>query len=414
MSSLYVKNVPVRDRPKHLHNLFGDECVVIGDFSSFECHMRGEFAKVVNYTINHLLGPRCDPNFRKMLNAHMLTFNETYYRSTRFRAQTPQTLMSGAVWTSLGNAILSSFLILYLRLRDKYPEMHYRELVKRWSSVKMCAEGDDTISLGGAYNTQLISQLGLKLKSKVLPWYGAGDFCGITKTRDVDDVMTDPVKVLCNFFLMDVQQSQMKPTKCDGLMRAKALSYYYQYSKCPVVGELAWCVLKRTAGRQVCTKNLSYHRDLVLREALSAGKFYKIPPVVDPRSRENFYNLYGVSPAMQIKMEMSFIRWLKDPSYNCELPDQFLPYQVWSENHVSTEKFRLYARWHSKTLPDPRILQLNRTFNLNAFLSFKTPNPTPRLVYFNDDGTPVKFQRFEPITKPFMMHDEFLPYAILH
>lgn len=407
----FVKKIPVRDRPQYLFSLFGLNPTTIGDFSAMECHHRGELARAVNYVINKLLPANCDPLFRKCVNEHMLTFNETYFRSTGLRVQVPQTLMSGAVWTSLANCILSSFLVCYMRLRDRYPTVSPKVLASHWTEITLVAEGDDTLSMGGDYNPEIIAALGLNLKSKGYPWYGAGDFCGITKSQNVDDVVTDPVKVLCNFFTLDLAQSAMRPSKQDGFMRAKALSYYYQYSSCPVISSLAWAVLYRTRHLHAMTGRLDYWRTIVLEEALASGeKFYLVPPNIHPDTRHTFEKMYNIGSVAQRELEQHFNAWAMGYSGDIPVPDVFTPYKLWYNEHSHAMPKRIYPPWNPLYLPDPSILKPRVPFNLNAFLSLYSDNPTPELVYRDEDGRPHQFKKFDRTPRPFLDHPGYMRY----
>jgi hypothetical protein len=76
-------------------------------------------------------------------------------------------------------------------------------------------------------------------------------------------------------------------------MKAKAMSYVYQYHDCPVVGPLAHFVLMSLAGVSMTDYEATdYMQDLVLKE--SASYDFQRKPEIDPSTRvlmEEVFNL---------------------------------------------------------------------------------------------------------------------------
>jgi len=368
----YVKNIPVLLRPAFCRKRFGNNPCVIADFSSFECAMRDIFAAEICEWLIHMGGNLCDRYYAALYRELFNGINHSYF-SCGIHTWVPQTLMSGAPWTSLGNAILSSCLVMYLRICEKHTEPG-GELWRYYDEVCMVAEGDDTISLGGAYDPVLVEVLGFcrdgkhasLLKSCTLERFSDGDFCGITMTPRVENLITDPVKTISNFFVFPKKYYGMRDSKMKGLLRAKALSYYYQYRRCPMVSAMCYRVLQLTSGFKENFSVLSaYQRDKI--SCISdAGKFYMEAPklsVVDTAAgswslptdeidiRVNFAKMYKISLPEQLDFEKEILSWTFESSRGIKLPEVFRPFQKWtSENAI---------QYHDKSdVPPCRLSQL--------------------------------------------------------
>jgi len=354
VGKFFVKKIPVSDRPSLLERLFGEQQCVIGDFSSFESHMRAEFADAIHFGMSWIAGGKLTPQMAECLRVHMTTVNQSWFKQSGVRVQVPQTLMSGAVWTSLANCMLSFGLVTYMRLRAKFPHMQPTELATHLDDVVAVFEGDDSLCLGGAYDTDLINALGLLLKSKVVNNFGEGDFCGITRPFRSPALFTDPVKVFCNMFVVPEQYMDAKASKQDGLLRAKALSLYWLYSSCPVVGALCFAVLNRTRGKRLCTQHLSHHQQEILSQV--KGKFHmQEPRPATPQDREAFERLYNISPTEQVAFEKALSAWGLGSQVAFRLPDVFIPYSMWSDSYLTYEK-----TWPMPSWRGDRLQQMDR------------------------------------------------------
>lgn len=311
LKSFFVKEVPVKDRPSLIESIFGDEQVTLGDFSSFECHHRGVYAQAVKFVMFRLLGNNGTHTLRRTLSEYLTGTNTLRFKQSGVKATIEETLMSGAPWTSFANAILSFSITSYLRLRAKYPDDKPAMLATRlFSDFTGLMEGDDSITLGGAYNTRLVADLQIKLKSEVHENFTRASFIGIIKPRGVEACITDPVKVVCRFFHLPKRLIQLGERKQKSYFRGKALSYYYQYSTCPVIAHLCEAVLKLTKSHQPLKGSLSYHREAALNEALATGdQFYRKAPDVHLQSRLLVEELYGLNLREQSILEQFFINY---------------------------------------------------------------------------------------------------------
>lgn len=343
LSRFFVKPIPVLQRPMHLQDIFGDNPCVIGDFSSFECMHRGPLVQAVFDAFRHVGQYIFNAADVRLLEHLMCGVNHAYYPSIGLHVWVRGTLMSGAPWTSLANCVLSLGVVLWLRLVEKYGCAR----VEQACEILAVAEGDDTITAGGAYAPHLVDLLGLgetpqqkaRLKSNVLPKFSDGDFCGITLS-DEGYLFTDPVKTLCNFWYLDIRLRGMRKTKLWGIYRAKALSLYYQYRCCPMVSKFLFHVLRKTRSISVITSELTYHQKHCYEE-IGRDKFYmKLDPVWQSypiSARLKFESLYGISPEDQERFELSVDNLA--PGSGLWYPPQFESYFTYMESMRASDDF---------------------------------------------------------------------------
>jgi hypothetical protein len=308
----FVKGKSLRERNDLLNDAFGTQRVFVTDFSSFECHHRAEFAKLGCFWVFHVLANTTFASATKRLfAAFMLGTNTCEFPAVR--CELAETLMSGAVWTSSANSALNLLLMSYLYLRSTHGCLTPRELAKRFSQFHGFVEGDDGICGDFHPECGLVEALGLKLKFASFRDYSDSGFCGtfVPEVGDVD-LCCDPRKVLSNFFVLDYQHHNCRPSVQAGLLRAKALSYYYQYSSCPIVGPMAYATLERTRGITPLWVSKDTYRaklEAEIQHHAVATKFYRIPPVVSTKARVFIEEKFGFSLSWQQKFENTIAEW---------------------------------------------------------------------------------------------------------
>jgi hypothetical protein len=264
-------------------------------------------------------------------------------------------------------------------------------------SVNMVAEGDDTLSEGGAFPKYLIEALGLKLKSKVLRSFCDGDFCGITKTIGTTDLLTNPVKVICNMFVFPSTANDFGKNLRSRLLRAKALSIYYQYPQCPMVSQLCYAVLRKTRGMVADGRELSYHQAEVFRQLDGLSKFYQVPPMhLAQETRDNFEYHYKISRDEQLAFEADIELWGRNEEVIVRLPSVFEPYQLWSHESSYPERVRPRPPWDDSRLRDPLEFAEGRAFLMNKFLKGGSYLDCTR----DDRGKAVKFSVMPQLLNP--------------
>jgi hypothetical protein len=302
----FVKKIPVKERPGVLEELFGNDPVNSTDFSSFECHHRGLFAKLGLFWMNRILQNRVPPELKQTVARLVVGINEM--TTSHLTATVRHTLMSGMLWTSSMNGFLNLAIMSYLVLRTANPNLSPERLAGRMDDFVGRVEGDDGICKGNI-DPALIEGLGIKLKLAQFPHASKAAFCGIVKPPRADVVFTDPVKAMCNFFVLDGKYAESGEKTQKRLLRAKALSYYYMHRNCPIVGPLSKAVLDRTRSFTVTASDYDTYKRQVYAEMMASGKFWQLQPQITAQIRVEFEELYKMPISYQLLFEDCCVKW---------------------------------------------------------------------------------------------------------
>lgn len=274
----FVKGMDVSERPYLLFNAFGSRPVVETDFTSFECHHRGVFSEIVYYWIMHMTRGLDLPGYlKRMLAVAVRKDNIVRFNGCKF--QIPQTLMSGALWTSSSNGLLNLLIMSYLNTYDE-SLTGAAQAEKAFNSFNGFVEGDDGICEHFRVRADVIDRLGILLKFDECNNYGEASFCGIVCPVGANYTLYDPIKFLRNFYWLPNKFYESSERVQDAYLRAKALSYLYQFPKCPVVSELCFNVCERTRGVNI--------RDNVLT-AFDSYKLNEINKAIENATTTKFH-----------------------------------------------------------------------------------------------------------------------------
>nr|WRQ65642.1 RNA-dependent RNA polymerase [Tolivirales sp.] len=303
----FVKGMDVSERPELLDQEFGNKPVIETDFTSFESHHRGAFSKVIWFWMMHMMrGLNLPAYLRRMLAVAVKGDNRTKFSCVT--AEVPQTLMSGALWTSSSNGVLNLMIMSYLWSRDKADEP-VAQADLAYTSFRGFIEGDDGITEAFPVDEEIITKLGIDVKLEVKRNYGCASFCGIVCPLGSRKILYNPKKFIRNFFWLPTAFAQAKGKAQDGYIRAKALSYLYNFSGCPVVAPICYEVCKRTSGYNF-TENLSHHFDSYkwaeIQKVIKNPSFAKEEPTITWASRDHMANIFGITPLQQIQIENCF------------------------------------------------------------------------------------------------------------
>jgi hypothetical protein len=393
---MFVKHTAVLERPAYVRQRVGGGSVICTDYSSFECHHRGLFADLgkrwLEKAVRRAIGAG---TLRRAYERAMCGTN--HGRFTHWEFYVRQTLMSGAMWTSSANGALNALLTgfasevasgrlslssSYGRSRDPGDASHGRQehddpqsaghgtvlsAIRRFRSIPACIEGDDAICActreGARLAQHALTALGTKVKLEYFDDFCSAKFCGIVQPDDIDVCLTDPIKVLCNMFLIPGKYAFSKPKRMSALIRAKAMSYLYQFRECPVVATLAYAVLKRTRGVAVDVSDsimldwFGLYKLDVLKAAMKT-RIYQDKPVIRAQSRRVVSDVYGVSPEWQLDFEESILLWAD--GHHVILPDhpKLAKYQENFANLVYDENRRVYPK-HDLPQPYKKMIDQN-------------------------------------------------------
>lgn len=297
----FVKHVDVRMRPQLLHETFGERPVMMTDFTSFEAHHRGPYARVVLRVMRHMI-PCAPRDFWKALQWMILGENASRFSGVDVVCE--ERLMSGAAYTSSANGLLNMLLCLYIVCRSR-GLTDPRELARAMRDTPALFEGDDGITAASSVDEQLIVRLGLLLKFEMHAHYGDGSFCGVVTMPGATLQLTDPLKVLAEFPVLDPKYLNARPALVLSLLRAKALSYLYAYPECPIVSALCRYHLRISAGHDVrqIARHLTWFEREILKKALAAEVWRDGAVPVSDAARRIVEERYAITQLQQRRAE---------------------------------------------------------------------------------------------------------------
>jgi hypothetical protein len=307
LERLFVKGKDPKDYPTLMSETLGDDPVMETDYSSMEAHHEGIRSQIFTHLMAHSLrGSGFSNHERRLIMS--LCKGVNVMRSRVVTATVKQRLMTGISWTSLANAILNLVTTTFLVFKSKDPQMTIEEMTTKLRDFKGLFEGDDGICVASEIDDTIITKLGIKLKFEMHSNFTEASFCGCTSARNDLQVLTNHEKVIRTMFRLPPKLKDSKDKTHMIFLRAKALSAYYNYRNCPVVGELAWSIIERTRGydvqRAVMSETDLYKRNSIVR-AINAKPWEKGKPQVSEESRAAYHKRFGWHPDKQMELETS-------------------------------------------------------------------------------------------------------------
>lgn len=292
----FIKHVPMTQRIAYIQELMGYGCVkwFSTDYSSFECSFSTEFMGVCEQQLyKHMLAYYPDIYQRFKL---MTGWNYCHTKSgvsIKIRARR----MSGEMTTSLGNGFSNLALMAFIFNEHN---LHVLGAV---------VEGDDGLgSTSQHIDFNKDAQVfGFKVKQLFSTVLGSSGFCGMSYDDYDQCLVVDPYERIMSLgWTASPTFMHAGPKKLEQALRAKALSLAYECPGCPILTELSDYILR-------CTRNVipkfeyEYWQEQIFAgvqdrtrlsdQVLAARKGRT------HRTRELFYELYGISPVQQMECE---------------------------------------------------------------------------------------------------------------
>lgn len=319
-----IKKVPVLDRAAYIEELFRvrGEHLCSSDFSSFEVQFTHSVKKVIENKL-----------FTWMTSKLSNSLEINNYYQAFVRANTKLDFgsfvvilleairQSGDMWTSIFNSF--SNYIIHLSMSVKLGNKNFKCVV----------EGDDGLfSFDGVKPTeQDYLDMGFKVKLINENKLNLASFCGLVYDDKTFRIMTDPIQILSDFGWSGSRYLGANHQTKQLLLRAKALSFLYQYPGMPIVSELCKKVITLTSSKGI--------RRLVHRGHFSEWERQQLiealdhPPMLvnpEPSQRDLMHEKYEISPEAQLSIE-NRIRQLTEIPVSFSYPelDMLIPLE-WS------------------------------------------------------------------------------------
>jgi hypothetical protein len=302
----FVKGSVPTTWPKRMLELFGTNPVMETDFSSFEAHHRGAFSEIVFFWMKFMSDNLTDKDhYQRLVQKMVLGTNKMKF--TKITTTVDQRLMSGAMWTSSSNGLLNLLIMSYLNLRSATQSTDVDFLLREIDTHFVgLVEGDDGICRYNDIPKSLIKKLGLELKFEKAEFFGEASFCGIVCDPKELLVLTNPLKILRNFFVLPSKFEKATENNSLAMLRAKALSYKYSYNDNPIIGALCQRICDLTASINVNAKMVqstmsSWYSNYV--EQSCKEQMWMRAPNVSLCSRLIVERRFQIPVSMQLEME---------------------------------------------------------------------------------------------------------------
>jgi len=305
----FVKGTAPKTWPSMLEKTFGTDRVGGTDFTSFEAHHRDAFSEIIHFWMMHAvrdLDMTC--NYKRMVSAMVKGVNKSKFQ--HLVAEVDQRLMSGALWTSSANGLLNLLVLSWLNGRTANPDASIEWLIDHHGEYfRGFVEGDDGIfTLPRRIPQALIDSLGLRLKFDEYDHFSMASFCGIVCDEQGTTCVTDPAKVTRNFFCLHPKYQGAKECTKMALMRAKALSYAYNFYDTPIIGELCRKVCEKTRvydteARKRLSELDAYKRGFVETAYDELHELVKRRPLVPPEAYHLVERNFGIGINDQLRIE---------------------------------------------------------------------------------------------------------------
>jgi len=301
----FIKHVPVSKRPAYINDMLSNfRFFCCSDFSSFEGSFSREFQEICELKLFAF----CIRSFPEELrSAYWTRFLWCYEKKTitmSIGAVIVKVLglrMSGEMWTSLANGFSNLTMWKYL-------------CQLKGTTCVGVVEGDDGL-FGFMHEHEAPTQadfeaLGFVCKIQCVQDLYNASFCGIVFDPVVNVNITDPRPFLASMAWLPYKYKDFKPSKKKALVRAKALSFLYQYPGCPIIQDAALAILRLTSGigmEWVREKSgfFNAYEEEEFAEVLSGSYKQAVAPIADSTRLLMMHN-YNINISMQLELESMF------------------------------------------------------------------------------------------------------------
>jgi len=321
----FIKKVPVALRPLDLkQNVYQEGSKCIGtDYTSFEALFTQRFMMVCEQQLFDYMTKMIQDDI-KMLLRLLTTVNECNYRDV-FTVLVEAVRMSGEMCTSLANGFSNLMIMKFVAYKSKV------------QSLKGRVEGDDGVfTFYGDLKQKLFEAMGLLIKIDNYDNVLSGSFCGIRCDSETLTNVTDPISTLLDFGWTTREYAHASEKKLNELLRAKSLSFIWQYPGCPIIQEMAMYGLRVTDGSKYNITNYNlWEKEEFIRER----DYYKgkIPyREVNIKTRYLMEEYYKIPVSVQISVEQKLKKLnTKQELYFQELVDYYHPHTLhYYDNYV--------------------------------------------------------------------------------
>lgn len=257
----FIKKIPVSDRPSYIMEKvykLGSKYAAC-DYIAFESHFTKLMLETIEFQLYEYMTSELPigSEFMCHVKSAMSGRNKCYFK--HFKVEIDATRMSGEMCTSLGNSFTNLMLFLFAA-----------EL-SGMTNVRGVVEGDDGLFSGdGPFPTiEIFKKLGWSIKMEIHDNINTASFCGLIFDMDDRLNVTDPISMILSFGWTTRKYAKAGDKRMKMLLRAKALSYAYQYPMCPIINSVVRYALRMTEGvRAKLNSDANAYKAEIYRESI--------------------------------------------------------------------------------------------------------------------------------------------------
>jgi hypothetical protein len=266
------------------------------DYTAFETHFRKQLMEACEFVLYDYMCMNLASVDKIQMNYVMQCLSGTNTCEFKnFVVEVEATRMSGEMNTSLGNGFSNLMFMLFMCHLKNIPE------------PRGVIEGDDGLfSLYGDIDGDDFLRIGMTIKLDHFEKLNEASFCGLIFDEIDRKNVTNPVEVIAEFGWTTQRYVSSSSKRLKELLKAKALSLWYQYPGCPILEELAHYALRQTAHITIRVDKLDmnlWEREQFM-EAFDYFRKYGISRnVIGLNTRLLVEKLYGITVDEQFKIE---------------------------------------------------------------------------------------------------------------
>lgn len=309
----FIKYTPFLERPevirKHLMKEGG--IYAADDFESFEAHFDKQHMEIEDIFYSYMVSKLGKEGelFMDFVHGTIEGVNKCQFRD--FTMEIPATRMSGEMNTSLGNSFTNLILHAYwFWVNSGRPTDP--NILRSYIYENIKVEGDDSLAV--YFSKELVptsaqmALTGFKVEHLEFDNIGDASFCGAVFDPDDMNVVTDPLDVLSSFGWCGRKYIRASPKLRLELLRAKAMSYLYQYRGCPIVDPLCRRAIFLTDGvvirQSIIDGENEYERQTLIEALLN---YNSSPTLIGYKTRTLVERLYNIPIFDQLKLEAKIL-----------------------------------------------------------------------------------------------------------
>lgn len=292
----FIKHIPVSERPQYIYDyLYKDGSAYYAtDHSQYEAHFTLEIMEQCEFKLYEYMTKNLESGKLFMERVRQIIGGRNYCKFSGGCFEINATRMSGEMNTSLGNGFTNKMVNEFL-LKES-----------GCTDYKGVYEGDDGLTrFSGTPPTAIMySKLGFTIKLDRHESLNTASFCGMVFDLDDRQSLTDPVKVMLNFGWASEKYKDARTDTLLSLLKAKALSFKYQYPACPIVTSLSNYALRitRTLKAKIPTDLTNFKKNMYATAINTPIKHI----LVGINSRLIVEQVYGISIQQQLSLEYYF------------------------------------------------------------------------------------------------------------